>query len=344
MNLRCLPLFFVLVDCIAAAPAPARLEVEPKGRILLGSVGPREVQTLAYTFTNRSTAPITLRLAELSPGVKAWGPALTGPFGPGQSLGLTMTVDPEDFVGPQVRAIRLITVDPGQGEYRLPVAMDVRPDLTVDSLRKSLGDIAPNQTPQAVFTFTRATGQPLVLRPVSAPPYLEAELLHDGAAARLQLTFRQALVPPGATRGLETFEIETNAPLQPRFTLFLEWRLRHPVEALPSRIVFLDPAITEQELLLRARDGQPFLLAEARVEGSGFTVGPLPASAPKQRLIIQRTGKPAARAVLVLRCQGQDQPRTGQRARACSGIRNTRRSLTMGVPIATCRRSMGSLP
>jgi hypothetical protein len=298
-----------LISLVALA-APPRLEVEPKGRVLLGSVGPREVKTLAYTFTNTSGAPIALRLADLSPGVKAWGPALEGAFQPGQSLGLTLTVDPAEFVGPQVRSIRLVTDDPGQGEYRLPLAMDVRADLTVDAVRGTFGDIGPNQSPQVTFRFTRETGVPTVLRLVrELPPYLEAELLAEGAVTRLQLTFRQALAPAGATRGLETLEVASNAPLQPHFVLFVAWALRHPIEALPSRIVMLEPKVTRQELRLRARDGKPFRLARAQVDGDGFSLGALPVEAgPEQLLTVLRTAPNATRAVLTLWVVGLEEP------------------------------------
>ncbi len=303
-----LPLLLVLAAPLAAV-APARLAVKPAGRVHLGSTGPREVRTVEYTFTNVSDGPIALRVGELSPGVAVRGPALEGPFAPGQSLALTLTVDPSDFVGHQARNVRLLTDDPGQGEYRLPVAMDVRADLTVDALRKSLGTVAPHESPQAVFTFTRETGQPTALRLAGeVAPYLETEVVPGTPASRLLVTLRPARIPPGATLGLETLQVETSAPQQPAFTLYLDWKLHHPIEALPSRVVFLDPAAPAQDLVLKARDGKPFVIEGAEVEGAGFKVGPIPGAAPEQRLAIRRTAPEVARAILVLRFRGQDEP------------------------------------
>jgi len=307
-------MFMRILSLIAlAAPlpaqAPARLDVKPAGRVQLGSTGPRETRTVAYTFTNVSARPIALRLGDLSPGVTVRGPALEGPFAPGQSLGLTLTVDPAGFVGPQARNVRLLTDDPLQGEYRLPVALDVRADLTVDAQRRSLGIVAPHESPQAVFTFTRETGQPTALRLAGGiAPYLDAEVVPGSPTSRLLVTLRPARVPPGATLGLETLQVETSAPMQPAFTLYLDWKLHHPIEAVPSRVVFLDPAAPAQELLLKARDGKAFLIEGAEVEGGGFTLGPLPDPAPAQSLAIRRTALSVARTLLVLRFKGQDAP------------------------------------
>ncbi|WP_316414958.1 hypothetical protein [Mesoterricola silvestris] len=303
--------FLAIAACAAhlLAQAPARLDIRPAGRVQLGSTGPREVRTVAYTFTNISDRPIALRVGELSPGVTVRGPALDGPFAPGQSLGLTLTLDPADFVGPQARNVRLLTDDPHQGEYRLPVAVDVRADLTVDAQRKSLGVVAPHESPQAVFTFTRETGQPTVLRLTGdVAPYLETEVVPGTPSSRLLVTLRPALIPPGTALGLETLRVETSAPLQPRFDLYLDWKLHHPIEALPSRVVFLDPAVPVQTLLLKARDGKAFALEGADVEGAGFERGPLPAAAPEMALEIRRTAPDVARALLVLRFKGQEPP------------------------------------
>ena len=294
----------------AAAKAPPRLEIAPAGRIALGSIGPRECKTLAYTFSNRSATPITVHLADLSPGVKAWGPALDAPIAAGQSLGLTLSVDPSDFVGAQVRAIRLVTDDPQQGEYRLPLSMDVRPDLSVDKPSRDFGAIASHESPQVVFTFTRETGLATVIRPLQPlPAYLETEVVSSGGVSRLEVTFRPARVQPGATMGMETLQVETNAPKQPRFTLYLHWRLQDSIEARPSRMVFLDATTTQLQLQLKAADGKPFMLQQASVEGAGFQVGPLPATrGSQQTLTIARTASALARAVLILRFQGQEQP------------------------------------
>jgi hypothetical protein len=302
-------LFSAIAGTFLLAQAPPRLTIVPTGRVLLGSAGPTERKAVTYTFTNTSAAPLRLALAEASPGVTVRGPALDGAFAPGQSLTLTLTVDPTGFHGFQARNVRLRTDDPAQGEYRLPVAVEVRPDLTVDATRKDLGTLGPLESPMAEFTFTRETGAPTAVRVTSAlPSYLEAEVLPSGATTRLQCTLRAQGLPPGAAQGLETLEVETGAPLQPKFTLYLAWRFQHPIEALPSRVVFQDAATPMLELRLRARDGRPFLIAEATVEGGGFAPGPLPSAAASEQVLRVRTAAPAqARALLVLRFQGRDE-------------------------------------
>jgi hypothetical protein len=45
--------------------APPRLSIEPSGRVQVGSVGPQEKKTIAYTFTNTSNTPIRMRVTDL---------------------------------------------------------------------------------------------------------------------------------------------------------------------------------------------------------------------------------------------------------------------------------------
>ncbi|MGA2083340.1 MAG: hypothetical protein ABSH53_22430 [Holophaga sp.] len=173
--------------------APARLKIEPPGRVDLGETGPLEPKTQAYVFTNTSAAAIALRILDRSPGVTVAGPALERPIPPSASAGLVLRVDPAGWVGPQSRNVRLGTDDPGQGDYYLPVRLRVRPDLTVDGVRRRFGDVGVQESPQAVFTFRRETGQPLALRVMSdLPPYLECEVRPQGACARLACTFSPA--------------------------------------------------------------------------------------------------------------------------------------------------------
>jgi hypothetical protein len=286
------------------------LTIEPRGRVPLGSTGPRELRTVRYTLTNTSATPLALRLADLSPGLTLRGAALEQSFAPGQTLPLTLTVDPTGFVGHQTRNVRLITDDPRQGEYRLPLSLEIRPDLTVDATRKSLGAVGLHESPQAVFRFIRETGQPTVLTVAGPlPPYLEAEVIPESTGARLQLTLRPRQVPAGTALGLETLRVSTSAPEQPAFTLYLEWQVRHPVEPKPARMVFLDPATRSLELRLRSRVGAPLRILEARVEGEGFSVDPPDAGeAPERVLVIRRTASREARATLILRFGGEDEP------------------------------------
>jgi len=288
---------------------PARLEVIPPGRIRVGSVGPTEKKTLAYTFRNISAAPISLRVGDLSPGVTVQGPALEKPIGAKESAALSMTIDPTDFVGVQRRNVRILTDDPKQGRYMLPVEIVVRPDLTVDQERKSFGDIASHESPQVSFTFLRETDTPLQLRLVSPlPDYLEQEWSSEAKRAELRLTFRPTSVAPGTKLGLETLVVESNAPHQPRFTLYLDWKLRRPVEAAPSRLVFLNPTDKVLGFSLKGRDGQPFTLLDAVIEGQGFTLEPLPKGpATEHKLRVLRSVDTEAKAMLVLRFEGQEE-------------------------------------
>jgi hypothetical protein len=294
----------------APAVDPPRLRVAPAGKVQLGSVGPREIKTQVYTFTNVSKAPISLRVFDLSPGVTVEGPALEAPIPAQGKATLVLRLDPTDWVGPQARNVRLGTDDPRQGQYYLPLMVDVRPDLKVDEDRKSFGDVAAHESPQQVFTFERETGLPTEVRLASdLPPYLECETQTEKNRTRLAFTFRAARVQPGVLMGLDRVTVETSAPHQPRFELYLSLKLHHAVDALPSRVVFLDPAQASQELKLRSHDGKPFRIVSAKVEGEGFQVGsPAASAAPEQALTVRRTAVATARSLLVLRFEGQDAP------------------------------------
>jgi hypothetical protein len=288
---------------------PPRLAITPNGRVKLGSLGPRERKVLTYSFQNTSAAPIALRVGDLSPGVIVFGPALDRPIQPRESAALTMTIDPTDFVGVQRRSVRLLTDDPRQGQYFLPVEMTVRPDLTVDQERKSFGEIAAHESPQLHFTFKRETADPLQVRVTSPlPDYLELETIPSAGAVDLQLTFRPQRVAPGVRLGLETLQVETNAPHQPRFTLYLDWKLSHPVVATPTRIVFLNPADKTLALNLKRRDGKPFALESATVEGEGFAIVALPkGEALAHSLRIRNLATRETKAILALRFEGQEE-------------------------------------
>lgn len=299
----------VLISACPLKPfAPPRLRIEPAGRVDLGELGPLEARTQGYTFTNASAAPITLRVLDLAPGVSLAGPALGGPIAPSASARLDLRVDPGGWVGPQARAARLGTDDPGQGSYYLPVRMTVRPDLTVDGVRRDFGDVAAFESPAAVFSFARETGRPLALRLLTPlPEYLEAEVRTEGPRARLAFILRPGRVPAGMRMGLDPVRVETNAPLQPRFDLYLEWRLRHAIEAYPPRLLFARPGPATLVLRLKSRNGSPFLILGAQLEGEGFDLGPASRSpAPEQTLAVRRTASASARAVLLLRFSGED--------------------------------------
>ena len=289
-------------------PAPPRLTVSPAGQVELGSVGPAEVIRQGYVFRNTSRAPISLRVLDLTPGVSAAGPALERPIPPLGSAALVLAVDASGWVGPLARNVRLGTDDPAQGRYYLPTRLTVRPDLTVDGVKRTFGAVGPQESPRTVFTFVRETGHALLLRVATPlPDYLESEVEVRGGRGEVAFTLRAARVPPGMAAGLEQVRVETNAPLQPRFDLYLDWQVRHPIEAIPGRVVFLDPATAALELALKARNGKPFRVLGASLEGRGFQLGSLPpAAAPVQRLTIHRSASGAAKALLVIRCEGEE--------------------------------------
>jgi len=302
---------WMVAEAALAAPfAPPRLRVEPPGRVDLGELGPLENRVQGYTFSNTSGAPITLRLLDLSPGVSVAGPALRRPVPARGSATLELRVDPAGLVGPQTRNVRLGTDDPRQGSYYLPVRMTVRPDLTVDGTRRSYGDVGSRESPCCVFNFSRETGMPLALRLATPlPAYLECDLQARGPGAQLAFTLRPGRIPPGMLLGLDRVRVESNAPLQPGFDLYLEWRLRHAVEASPARLLFPSSGPDRLELKLRSRNGSPFRILGAELEGDGFQQGPLPsAPAAEQALAIRRTASAACRAMLVLRVEGEEAP------------------------------------
>jgi len=315
MKLKFIHIIFVLALRAAAPPAqapfaPPRLRIEPAGRVDLGELGPLEHAEQAYRLHNLSAAAIALRLLDLAPGVTVAGPALDRAIPAHGSAGLVLHVDPAGWAGPQARNVRLGTDDPGQGSYYLPVRMTVRPDLTVDRERGSFGDVDSRERPETTFTLARETGEPLEVRLVTPlPDYLTCAIRAEGPRARVVCGFRPDRVEPGMRLGLERLRVETNAPLQPRFDLYLEWRLHHAIEATPARLVFLEPRPDTLRLRLKARAGTPFRILGAELAGEGFEVAGLPAAAaPEQSLTLRRTARTAARALLVLRFSGVAEP------------------------------------
>lgn len=287
----------------------ARLEVTPRGRVKIPSVGPREKKVLIYTFKNISAAPIALRAVDLSPGVTVEGPALQQPIAAGASAALDMTIDATDWVGWQRRNVRLMTDDPRQGEYFLPVEMTVRPDLTVDAERKGFGIVKSHETPQLRFVFTRETGEPTQIRLVSKlPDYLESEQEGVKNTTEFRLLFHPQKVAPGVELGLETIQIETNAPHQPKFTLYADWTLKRAVEANPARVVFLDPRRTVSVLRLKRPDGKPFSIEKMDIDGDGFAVQAVTkGAATRHRLRVRCNTTRETKAMLSLRFKGEQE-------------------------------------
>ncbi|MCE1228376.1 MAG: DUF1573 domain-containing protein [Firmicutes bacterium] len=314
---RGLGMAMVAVVCVAGSSAeparkvdPARISIAPKGRVkLTESLAPREKRDLPYTFTNTSASPISLRVLDLSPGVTVSGPALERPLKAGESVALTMHVDADGWVGWQRRNVKLITDDPKQGQYFLPVEMTIRPDLTVENPRLNFGVVRSYEHPQIAFRFTRETGDPTVIQLTSPlPDHLESSIEHKGNQTMLVLSLRPEKLAPGTRLGLETLQLTTNAPLQPRFTLYAEWEVRRTVEANPPRLTFLRPKPERQVLTLKRPDGRAFALKDARIEGEGFTLLEVPKGAKsKHRLTILRTASSECHAMLHLHFVDDDE-------------------------------------
>ena len=292
-----------------AACDPPRLRIEPAGELDLGSLGPRENRLQRYQFHNLSAAPIALRVFDLSPGVTVAGPALERPIPAGSSQALDLAVDPSGWSGFQVRNVRLGTDDPRQGNYYLPLQMRVRPDLTVDGERRDWGDVAVPGSPEQAFLFKRESGAPVVLQVrANLPPYIELRQEEGAGWARLVFTLRSGRVPPGVRLGFEPIQVETNDPLQPHFDLYLAWKVHHPVEAAPSRVIFRTPE-QSRPLTLNAGDHKPFQLLAAQVDGAGFRVeGPVQGDKDGLQLTVTRTAEGPARAMLVLTFLGDPDP------------------------------------
>lgn len=288
----------------AASPVQSpRLAIQPSGLVELGSLGPQGSTLKSYEIKNLSQAPIRLRAGEVPQGITVSGPALTEPIPGGGTRAISLSVNALERTGTHLVRVVFGTDDPTQGRYFLPVRYTVRPDVVVDSERKALLGVGPHESPQAVFTFKRETGQPFALKLAEAlPPYLEADLQSSGGTGTLQVVLRPGQVPDGMRGGLETLKVETTAPREPAFTLYLNWGLTFPVEAQPTRLVFQDAKTTVLKTILSSGAGQAFQILEARIEGEGFTVdSPSPNSNGQIQLTVRRTAITKARAVLVVR-------------------------------------------
>ena len=291
-----------------AAP-PARSELTTPFPAHLGSVGPREVREAVFGIKSLHDRPFRFRILDLSLGVSLGPAQLAEPLQPGEVRMVRLKVATEGMEGPVKGAVRLGTDDPAQPNYILRYDVDVRPEVSLDGLRKSFGEVARHEHPEARYRFTREGGEPLKLVLASAvPAYLDTELLHEGATAELRVRLRPERLEPGMAAGLEVLKVATNGPRQPLFTLYLDWRVVTAVLPSPSRLVFGDRKTTRLELDLTARDGKPFRILLATIEGKGFRLLDAPGpEAVRHQLRIQRTGT-TAEAMLILQCSSMDEP------------------------------------
>ncbi len=298
----------------AAAPKPdpvppARIELTTPFPVHLGSVGPREAREAVYGIRSIHDRPFRFRLLDLSLGLTLDEAQIADPMKPGEVRMVKVKVDPTGLEGFIKGAVRLGTDDPGQPSYILRYDMVIRPEVAVDSARKSLGDVAPHEAPETRFQFKREGGEPLKLVLVSElPTYMEADLLHEGTTADLRVILRPGRLKAGTSAGLEVIKVATNGPKQPLFTLYVDWRIATPVMASPSRLVFSDLMTTLLGLELTARDGKAFKITKAEVQGKGFELIDRPGLASERHTLrVRRTGK-NVEALLVLECSNQDTP------------------------------------
>lgn len=288
---------------------PARIEMTTPFPVHLGRVGPKEVREAVYGIKSLHDRPFRLRVLDLSLGLSLDEAQLAEPLRPGEVRMVKVKVDPSGLLGFIKGAVRLGTDDPAQPNYILRYDMEVRPEVTVDAERKSFGDVAPHESPECVFRFRREGGDPLKVTLASElPPHMEAEVVSGGDTADLRLTLRPGRLKPGTAAGLEVLKVATNGPRQPLFTLYLDWRVALPVIAAPSRLVFSDLKTTLLGLELTARDGRPFRILTAEIQGKGFALLDRPGpEAARHVLRIRRTGR-QEEAMLILTCSNLDAP------------------------------------
>lgn len=288
---------------------PARIEITTPFPVHLGSVGPRESKEAIFGLRSTHDRPFRFRVLDLSLGMSLDEGQLAEPIKPGEVRLVRIKVDPSGMEGFVKGAVRLGTDDPTQPNYILRYDMVVRPEVAVDNERKSLGEVAPHETPEARFHFTREGGDPLKLVLASElPSHFETELIPNGTSADLRITLHPNRLKPGVTAGLEVLKVATNGPKQPLFTLYLDWRLATPVIPTPARLVFSDLKTTLLGLELTARDGKPFRISKAEIQGKGFDLIDAPgAEASQHTLRVRRTGH-NPEAMLVLTCSNQEAP------------------------------------
>jgi len=288
---------------------PARIEMTTPFPVHLGSVGPREVREAVYGIKSIHDRPFRFRLLDLALGLTLDEGQFTAPLQPGEVRMVKVRVDPAGMEGFVRGAVRLGTDDPAQPNYILRYDMTVRPEVAVDAERKSLGEVAPHESPELRFRFTREGGDPLKLVLASElPPHLEAEFIHEGPAVDLRITLRPGRLKPGTMAGLEVIKVATNGPKQPLFTLYLDWRLAVSVIAQPSRLVFSELKTTLLGLELTARDGRPFRIRKAEIQGRGFELLDRPtAESTRHTIRVRRTGS-TPEAMLVLECSNLEEP------------------------------------
>lgn len=311
----------------AAAPqAPQRkyrYRITPDRAVIVDTLGPREPKTVTYEVANQSDKPIAFTVSDFSPGTTATLEAFAKPFAPGDVRTFTVTVDPTDWVGWQTRAVRIVPDDPNEPTFKTVIKLNIRPEMAVDNLAKDLGAVAPHESPQIVFAFNREGGDPGQIKLASQlPPWFDPEVVNEGTHSELRLTFRPRLLNPGVHAGLELIKVETNAPRQPSFPLTLAWKLDLPVVPSPARVVFDRKDAEGQTLTLAAKDGKPFRILSAELEGKGFAVGTFPDGNPVDGQVAPLPQAPAkdvalpvkvlttteCKAVLVLHLEGHEEP------------------------------------
>lgn len=109
--------------------------------------------------------------------------------------------------------------------------------------------------------------------------------------------------------GFESITVESSSPHQPKFQLYLDWKLKLPVTLSAPRVVFLNPGEWSRNLVLESRDQKPIRLTSVSLEGGGFeVVKPPTAAAPRLEITLRRKARETAKAMLLLNLEGESAP------------------------------------
>ena len=109
--------------------------------------------------------------------------------------------------------------------------------------------------------------------------------------------------------GFESITVESSAPHQPKFQLYLDWKLKLPVTLSAPRLVFLNSGEWSRNLVLESRDGKPIRLVSVGLEGEGFEiVKPPTVAAPRLEIMVRRKARETAKAMLLLNLEGETAP------------------------------------
>ena len=110
------------------------------------------------------------------------------------------------------------------------------------------------------------------------------------------------LIEPGIQAGLDVITVETTAPLQAKFKLYLDWKLELPVKLAPTRLVLFTAEEVAKVLTVEGKDGKSISVEKAWIEGCGFRLeGQIQPVASKVEVQVTRGAVTTSKAVLFLK-------------------------------------------